>query len=207
MSHISPEEIHGKTLLRGVLPGEPVPYYLQSGDGESFEVSGQLWTTNNERDELGDNLVPDFVTALAPGQFYGWPWFYIGGNVDPRHAAALPALHPPVTIPSVLLQAHTAALGSAFYTGTQFPAEYWGSMFVAVHGSWNRANPTGSKVIRVSFDAAGSAARNYEDFMTGFTVSNHDVWGRPVGIAVGKDGSLFVSEDANNYIYCVTYTG
>ncbi len=170
-------------------------------------VNGALWTTNNERDELGDNLVPDFVTSVAPSQFFGWPWFYIGGNLDPRHAAAYPAIHPPIAIPNVLLQAHTAALGSAFYTGTQFPTEYWGSMFVAAHGSWNRANPVGSKVIRIMFDAAGNALPFYEDFMTGFNIANHDVWGRPVGIAVGADGSLYVSEDANNTIWCVSYTG
>ena len=169
--------------------------------------NGALWATNNERDELGDHLVPDFVTAVGPGQFYGWPWFYIGENLDPRHAASYPVTHPPVSVPSVLLQAHSASLGSAFYTGTQFPAEYHGSLFVATHGSWNRANPTGAKVIRILFDAAGNPLPYYEDFMTGFVVANHDVWGRPVGVAVGADGSLFVSEDANNTIWCVSYTG
>ena len=170
-------------------------------------TTGALWATNNERAELGDNLVPDFVTALGPGQFYGWPWFYIGENLDPRHAAAYPTVHPPVTIPSVLLQAHSASLGSAFYTGSQFPPEYQGSLFVAIHGSWNRARPIGAKVIRIIFDAYGNPQPYYEDFMTGFVVANHDVWGRPVGIAVGGDGSLYVSEDANASIWCVSYTG
>jgi glucose/arabinose dehydrogenase len=169
--------------------------------------NGWLWVTNNERDKLGDHLVPDFVTPIGPGQFYGWPWFYIGENLDPRHAASYPVDHPPVSVPSVLLQAHSSSLGSAFYTGTQFPAEYQGSLFVATHGSWNTARPTGSKVIRILFDAAGNALPYYEDFMTGFVVANHDVWGRPVGIAVGVDGSLYVSEDANRTIWCVSYTG
>ena len=100
-----------------------------------------------------------------------------------------------MNVPSVLLQAHSSSLGSAFYTGTQFPAEYRGSLFVATHGSWNRANPTGSKVIRIMFDAAGNPLPYYEDFLTGFVVANHDVWGRPVGITMGADGSLYVSED------------
>ncbi len=169
--------------------------------------NGALWVTNNERDELGDHLVPDFVTAVGAGEFYGWPWFYIGENLDPRHAADYPVDHPPVKVPNVLLQAHSASLGSAFYTGTQFPAEYQGSLFVATHGSWNTSRPTGSKVIRILFDAAGNPLPYYEDFMTGFVVANHDVWGRPVGIAVGADGSLFVSEDANKTIWCVSYTG
>ena len=100
--------------------------------------NGALWVTNNERDGLGDQLVPDFVTAVGAGQFYGWPWFYIGQHLDPGHAGQLSRDHPPVSVPKVLLQAHSASLGSAFYTATQFPAEYQGSLFVATHGSWNR---------------------------------------------------------------------
>ena len=166
-------------------------------------VSGVLWASVNERDGLGDNFVPDFVTAVGPGQFFGWPWFYIGQNIDPRHALAYPQPVPPVAVPTILLQAHSASLGSAFYTGTQFPGEYYGSLFVAEHGSWNRSNPTGSKVIRLVFDPAGNVQPYYEDFMTGFVVANHDVYGRPVGVAVGGDGSLYVSEDANNITWCV----
>jgi glucose/arabinose dehydrogenase len=170
-------------------------------------IDGALWTTVNERDRLGDNLVPDFVTAITPGGFYGWPWYYIGYHPDPVHAASIPAGLPPVTTPNVLLQAHSASLGAAFYTGAYFPAEYHNNLFVAVHGSWNRANPIGSKVIRLSFDARGQMQPFFEDFMTGFVVANHDVWGRPVGIAVGADGTLYVSEDANNTIWCVSYHG
>ena len=170
-------------------------------------VTGGLWTTVNERDALGDQLVPDYVTRVRRGEFYGWPWFYIGTHPDKRPASAVPSGLPAVALPKVLLQSHSAPLGTAFYTGSQFPSDYAGSLFIAQHGSWNRANPTGSKVIRIAFDQAGSASRTVEDFMTGFVVSNHQVWGRPVGIAVGKDGSLYVSEDANGYIYCVAYGG
>lgn len=167
-------------------------------------VNGALWTSVNERDGLGDNLVPDYVTSVSRGQFYGWPWFYLGAHLDPRHSKNYPSSHAPISVPKVLLQAHSASLGSAFYTGNQFPAEYKGSLFVAEHGSWNRSSPTGSKVIRLIFDGKGNAAPYYEDFMTGFVTANHDVWGRPVGIAVGTGGSLYVSEDANNTIWCVS---
>lgn len=164
---------------------------------------GAIWTTVNERDGLGDDLVPDFVTSLAPGEFYGWPWLYLGGRVDPRHAGIDPGTLPPVAAPKVLLQAHSAALGSTFYSGQQFPPEYQGSLFVALHGSWNRAAPTAGKVIRLVFDAAGQVQPYYEDFMTGFALPGHEVWGRPVGVAVGADGSLYVSEDANGVTWCV----
>ena len=170
-------------------------------------VDQTLWASVNERDGLGDNLVPDYVTRVHTGQFFGWPWYYIGAHRDSRPASSPPAGLPQPTVPKVLLQAHSASLGSAFYTGTQFPAEYRGSLFVAQHGSWNRANPTGSKVVRLIFTAAGEAKSYYEDFMTGFVTSNHRVWGRPVGVAAARDGSLYVSEDANNAIYCVSYRG
>ena len=166
-------------------------------------VNYALWTSTNERDGLGDGLVPDYVTAVTSGQFYGWPWFYMGGHVDPRHADDYPRRHPPIATPKVLLQPHSASLGSAFYTQTLFPAEYHGSLFVAEHGSWNKKSPTGAKVVRLIFDGKGNAAPYYEDFMTGFTISDYEVWGRPVGVAVGKDGALYVSEDANNTIWCV----
>ena len=166
--------------------------------------NGTLWTTVNERDDLGDQLVPDFVTGLAPGQFYGWPWFYLGTNPDPRHPGMNAALLPPISLPSVLLQAHSASLGSVFYQDEQFGPDYLGSLFVAAHGSWNRASPTGSKVIRLLFDPAGNAMPYYEDFMTGFVVGKpHKVYGRPVGVTVGRGGSLYVSEDANNTTWCV----
>ena len=169
-------------------------------------VTGGLWTTNNERDRLGDDLVPDFVTWVASGRFYGWPWYYIGDNRDPRPASDPPRGLPDATVPAVLLQAHSAALGITFYTGRQFPADYRRSIFVALHGSWNRAHPTGAKVVRIPYKD-GRAEDYYEDFMTGFTIANHEVLGRPVGVTVGAGGSLYVSEDANNMIYCVNWRG
>lgn len=167
-------------------------------------ATGGLWTTNNERDRLGDDLVPDFVTWTASGRFYGWPWYYIGANRDRRPVSDPPRDLPPVQIPAVLVQAHSAALGVSFYNHSQFPADYRRSIFVAMHGSWNRANPTGAKVVRIPY-TNGRAEPYYEDFMTGFTIANHEVLGRPVGVTVGTGGSLYVSEDANNVIYCVNW--
>ena len=169
-------------------------------------VTGGLWTSNNERDRLGDDLVPDFVTWVGPGRFFGWPWYFIGDNPDARPVAEPPADLPPVAVPAVLVQAHSASLGITFYDHDQFPEHYRRSIFVAMHGSWNRANPTGSKLVRIPY-VNGKAQAYYEDFMTGFTVSNHDVLGRPVGVTVGNGGSLYVSEDANNAIYCVDWVG
>ena len=169
-------------------------------------VAGGLWTSNNERDRLGDDLVPDFVTWVAAGRFYGWPWYFVGPNADERPIEPPPADLPQVSVPAVLLQAHSAALGVTFYDNDQFPETYRRSIFVAMHGSWNRANPTGSKVVRIPY-VNGKAQAFYEDFMTGFTVSNHNVTGRPVGVTVGKGGALYVSEDANNAIYCVNWEG
>jgi glucose/arabinose dehydrogenase len=167
--------------------------------------NGGLWATVNERDLLGDNLVPDYVAGMAGGEFFGWPWYYLGGQPDPAHVGKVPAGLPPVGTPQLLFQAHSAPLGSAFYTGSQFPPEYRNNLFVALHGSWNRADPIGSKVVRLVFDPLGNIQPYVEDFMTGFTVANHDVWGRPVGLAVGGDGMLYVSEDANNTVWCVSH--
>ena len=169
-------------------------------------VAGGLWTTNNERDRLGDDLVPDFVTWIGSGRFYGWPWYYIGDNRDTRPVTDPPRDLPDVQIPAVLLQSHSAPLGITFYDHRQFPADYRRSIFVAMHGSWNRANPTGSKVVRIPY-SNGRVEDFYEDFLTGLTVSNHDVLGRPVGVTVGNGGSLYVSEDANNVIHCVNWEG
>ena len=170
-------------------------------------VTGQLWCVVNERDELGDNTPFDYATHVVDGAFYGWPWYYIGGNEDPRQAGMRPDLKDKVTIGDVLIQAHSAPLGIAFYQGDNFPAEYRGSAFVALHGSWNRPNRTGYKVVRLLFDASGKPTGEYEDFMTGFVVSDSQVWGTPVGVAVARDGSLFVTEDANGTIWRVSYHG
>jgi glucose/arabinose dehydrogenase len=166
--------------------------------------SGLPWCSTNERDGLGDDLVPDYVTSVQEGAFYGWPWFYIGGNEDPRHAGARPELKDKVTIPDVLVQSHSASLGMTFYQGNQFPAEYQGDAFAAEHGSWNRSKRTGYKVIRIRMKD-GKPTGEYEDFVTGFVVNDTEVWGRPVGVAVAKDGALLVSEDGNGTIWRVTH--
>jgi glucose/arabinose dehydrogenase len=159
----------------------------------------------NERDGLGDDLVPDYVTRVREGGFYGWPWFYLGPNQDPRHPGARPELRSKVIAPDVLLQSHSASLEMAFYTGGQFPREYEGDAFAALHGSWNRAKRTGYKVVRVPL-REGAPTGEYEDFMTGFVTPAGDVWGRPVGVAVARDGALFVSDDGSNTIWRVSYT-
>ena len=167
-------------------------------------MSGDLYCSTNERDGLGDNLVPDYVTRVREGAFYGWPWFYIGSNEDPRHRGERADLKGKATIPDVLLQPHSASLGLAFYTSHQFPAEYSGDGFAAEHGSWNRSKRTGYKVIRIRLKD-GVPTGEYEDFITGFVVNDNDVWGRPVGVAVAHDGALLVSEDGNGTIWRVTH--
>ena len=167
-------------------------------------LTGELWASVNERDELGDDLVPDYVTSVRDGGFYGWPWFYIGDHPDPRHAGKHSELASTVLVPDVLVQSHSASLGMAFYTREQFPEEYRKRAFVAEHGSWNRARRTGYKVITIPF-VNGRGAGEYVDFMTGFVTPEGDVWGRPVAVAEAKDGSLFVTDDAGNCVWRVTY--
>jgi glucose/arabinose dehydrogenase len=169
-------------------------------------VTGALWTAVNERDGLGDNLPPDYVTQLRDGGFYGWPWYYIGDHRDPRHPGEHPELAGHVVLPDVLIQPHSAPLQLAFYTGRQFPAPYRNDIFVALHGSWNRAQRTGYKVVRIML-RNGTSTGEYEDFLTGFVTANGDVWGRPVGVGVAPDGSLLVSEDANGTVWRVSYVG
>lgn len=169
-------------------------------------ATGNPWCVVNERDGLGDDTPFEYATAVQQGATYGWPWYFIGGNEDPHHAGQRPDLKDKVTIPDVLMQAHSAPLQIAFYDGEMFPAEYEGSAFVAMHGSWNRGKRTGYKVVRLLFDEAGKPTGVYEDFMTGMVASDADVWGRPVGVAVGRDGSLFVSEDGNGGIWRITYS-
>jgi len=168
--------------------------------------TGELWCSTNERDGLGDDLPPDYVTRVREGAFYGWPWFYIGGNEDPRHTGERPELGGRVSLPDVLLQPHSASLEMTFYDGAQFPAEYRGDAFAALHGSWNRAKRTGYKVVRILMKD-GRPTGEYEDFLTGFVVSDSRVWGRPVGVAVAHDGTLLVSEDGNGTIWRVSYRG
>ncbi|RWC56215.1 sorbosone dehydrogenase family protein [Mesorhizobium sp.] len=167
-------------------------------------ATGALWCVVNERDALGDNVPPEYATAVKDGAFYGWPWYYIGNNEDPRHKGERPDLAGKTTIPDVLMQAHSSPLNIAFYEGKIFPAEYKGDAFVALHGSWNRGNRTGYKVVRLLF-RDGKPTGEYEDFITGFVVSNGEVWGRPVGVAVANDGALIVTEDGNGTIWRVTH--
>jgi glucose/arabinose dehydrogenase len=167
-------------------------------------ATGDVWTSVNERDDLGDNLPPDYITHVQRGGFYGWPWYYIGGNQDPRHAGRHPELRDRAIVPDVLVQPHNASLGLAIYGGLQFPAPYQGDIFAAEHGSWNRGTRTGYEVIRVR-RAFGRATGEYEDFLTGFVTADGSVWGRPVGVAAGADGSLFVTDDGSNAIWRVRY--
>ena len=172
-----------------------------------------LYVTTNERDGLGDELPPDYFTSVKPGGFYGYPYAYIGKNPDPVWGAKDPGGKIASTItPDVLFHAHSAPTGLAFYTGSNFPAEYKNDAFVSLHGSWNAGNPTGYKVVRVHF-VNGKPVNGYENFATGFwngmgnTGEPAKVWGRPVGLAVAKDGSLLIADDVGNVVWRVTYTG
>jgi glucose/arabinose dehydrogenase/cytochrome c5 len=169
--------------------------------------TGKLWCSTNERDGLGDNLVPDYITHVQEGGFYGWPWWYIGGHQDPRHKGKHPELKDKAIIPDVLLQPHNASLEFAFYDGSQFPAEYKGDIFASEHGSWNKAVRAGYEVIRVPLHQSGDAGGEYEDFVTGFVLPDGNVWGRPVGMTVAQDGSLLVSDDGSDSVWRVSYPG
>jgi glucose/arabinose dehydrogenase len=165
----------------------------------------QLWGVVNERDEIGDNTPFEYATQIKEGAFYGWPWYYIGANEDPRHKGERPDLKDKVTVPDVLMQAHTAPLQIAFYEGKAFPAEYNAGAFVTMHGSWNREQRSGYKVVYLPFDKAGKPSGEQVDFMTGFVTADGKVWGRPVGVAVATDGSLLVSDDGSGTIWRVTH--
>jgi glucose/arabinose dehydrogenase len=169
--------------------------------------TGELWCSVNERDALGDNLVPDYITHVQKGGFYGWPWWYIGGHQDPRLEGKHPELKDKAIVPDVLLQPHNASLEMTFYEGKQFPKEYDGDIFAGEHGSWNRGTRAGYEVIRVPLHQTGHATGEYEDFLTGFVLPDGNAWGRPVGVAVAPDGSLMVTDDGSNSIWRVTYTG
>jgi len=176
----------------------PVALTLQPG-------TDTLWVSVNERDTLGDDLVPDYITSLKDGGFYGWPYSYIGSNYDPEHKGKRPDLVQRAIVPDVLLPAHAAAVGLTFYTGTQFPERYRNGAFVGLHGSWNRSKPTGYKVVFVPF--VNGKPGPAEDFVTGWHLSDtpNQVWGRPVGVTVHKDGSLLVSDDGGGMIWRVRY--
>jgi glucose/arabinose dehydrogenase len=181
---------------------------LRNAVGLTLEpVTAAVWVSVNERDELGDDLPPDYFTSIRDGGFYGWPYSYIGDNVDPRVKPQKPDLVAKAIIPDVLLGPHVAPLEIAFYAGTQFPQEYRGGAFVAEHGSWNRATRNGYQVVFVGFKD-GKADKDPVPFMTGMIPDpkGPNVYGRPVGVAVAPDGSLLVSDDGAKVIYRVTYS-
>lgn len=190
-------------------------YGLRNPVGIDFHpTTGELYTTVNERDGLGDDLVPDYFTRVQAGQFYGWPYTYLAPNLlDPRQVvngqSKRPDLAAQTKTPDVLFQAHSAALGLQFYTGQTFPQKYRNGAFVAMRGSWNRNSGTGYKVVFVPFNANGRPIGRYEDFLTGFLTdpAGPTTWGRPVGLLVLPDGSLLVTEEANNRIYRIQYRG
>jgi hypothetical protein len=171
-------------------------------------ANGALWCTTNERDALGDDLVPDYSTRVKRGSFYGWPWYYIGSNEDPRLKGERPDLAGKVSVPDVLYQSHSAALSMTFYAASggksAFPADFVGDAIVGFHGSWNRSLRTGYKLVRIHMKN-GEPTGDYEDFLTGFVVDDAHVWGRPVATAELADGSLLMSEDGNNVIYRISY--
>jgi glucose/arabinose dehydrogenase len=161
-----------------------------------------------ERDGLGDDLVPDYLTRVRQGGFYGWPYAYVGPNEDPRNKGLAPDLVKKTIVPDVLLGSHVAVLDMLFYTGKQFPERYRGGAFLALHGSWNRSMRVGYSVTFVPFKN-GMPAGPQEDFLTGFMMApdQAEVWGRPVGLLQLPDGSLLVSEDGGNRIWRVSYKG
>src|SRR5215467_1369030 len=180
----------------------PVALTLQPG-------TDTIWVSVNERDTLGDDLVPDYITSVKDGGFYGWPYSYIGGNYDPEHRGKRPDLVQRAIVPDVLLPAHAAAVGLTFYTGTEFPERYRNGAFVGLHGSWNRSKLSGSRIAFVPFQN-GKPSGPVEDFLTGWIIADGNpgtTWGRPVSPFVAKDGSLLVSDDGSNTIWRVRYTG
>ena len=232
-----PKEFHRADVLEYTPDGKFVEVYahgIRNCVGEAINpVTGQLWCSTNERDNLGNHLVPDYVTSVPEGSFFGWPWYYMGGHQDPRlpqpcangtgpnaQAPALTAdqaknckrvdLSSKVVTPDVLVQPHMASLEMLFYPAhtraDSFPAEYAGDVFAAEHGSWNRKNRAGYEVIHIPMKN-GHATGEYDDFLTGFVTADGQVWGRPVGVAVGNDGSLFVTDDGSRSVWHVVYTG
>jgi glucose/arabinose dehydrogenase len=176
---------------------------LRNPNGLAWQPqSGELWVAVNERDELGDDLVPDYMTSVRDGGFYGWPYSYFGGHVDARVEPQRPELVAKAIVPDYALGAHTASLGLCFYQGTALPARYAGGAFIGQHGSWNRSQPAGYKVIFVPF-ADGRPAGPPEEILTGFLSGEGEALGRPVGVAVDATGALLVADDVGNVIWRV----
>jgi glucose/arabinose dehydrogenase len=231
-----PREFHRADILEYTPEGKFVEVYahgIRNCVGEAINpITKQLWCSTNERDQLGSNLPPDYVTHIEEGGFYGWPWYYIGDHKDPRlpqpcadgtgpnpqRTAPLSALDAmsckrvdigsKVLTPDVLVQPHMASLEMTFYPGhtANFPSDFEGDAFAAEHGSWNRARRGGYEVIMIPMKD-GKALGEYEDFLTGFVTADGQVWGRPVGVAVGHDGALYVTDDGSRSIWRVVYTG
>jgi glucose/arabinose dehydrogenase len=181
---------------------------LRNPVGMAWEpATGALWTAVNERDNLGDDLVPDYVTDVRDGGFYGWPYAYLGQHEDPRRAGERRDLVARTIVPAVLIQSHSAPLGIAFYEGDMFPADFKGSAFVGLHGSWNRSRRTGYKIIRIPF-RNGKPTGGYDDFAVGWMTNelSRNVWGRPVDLLVLSDGSLLISDDGAGKVWRVTYS-
>lgn len=180
---------------------------------------GELWATVAERDDLGDELVPDYATAVPRGAFFGYPWVYLApGNRDPRITGPLPAQVASTRTPEVLFQSHSAALGLTFYNGAMFPADVRGDLFIGMRGSWNRSAGTGYKIVRIKMDPSGvpetlgpdGRGAGYEDFVTGWDLNagqkaTPQVWGRPVGLVTAADGALLIADEAGGIVWRVSY--
>ena len=207
-----PREFHRANVLEYTPEGKFVKIWasgIRNCVGEAINpITGALWCSTNERDGLGDNLVPDYITSVPEGSFFGWPWWYMGGHQDPRLPGTHPELQRKVRTPDVILQPHFASLEMTFYPehGGDFPAPLQGDAFAAEHGSWNRSVRAGYEVIAVQMHG-GQPTGAYEDFITGFVTPEGKVWGRPVGVTVAKDGSMLVSDDGSNTIWRVSYVG
>jgi glucose/arabinose dehydrogenase len=207
VSDTQPVQEHRANVLQYTPEGKFVKIYasgIRNPVGLGINpTTGELWVSVNERDLLGDNLVPDYITSVKEDGFYGWPWFYIGAHEDPRAKMARPAdkTADKVIVPDVLLQPHNASLGLTFYDGTMFPQEYRGDLFAAEHGSWNRSTPSGHELVRVPLEK-GKSNGVYEDFMT--FPGGDSTWGRPVGVVTGSDGALYVTDDTGNKVWRIS---
>ena len=193
VSQFNPDGSGGRIFAKG----------LRNTVGMAFNpTTGELWGNNNDRDNLGDDIPPEHVNIIKDGRNYGWPQCYLPGKQNPEYGSADCSQVEP---PALTVQAHTAPLGLAFYTGTQFPREFRGDAFMTLHGSWNRSVPVGAKVVRVQVDSGGRRATGVDDFITGWQLPDGSRWGRPVGLLVLPDGSLLVSDDMGGKIWRVTY--
>ncbi len=207
-----PREFHRADVLEYTPAGKFEKIYasgIRNCVGEAINpVTGSLWCSTNERDGLGDNLVPDYISSVPEDSFFGWPWWYMGGHQDPRLMGTHPELQSKVRTPDVILQPHNASLELVFYPehGGNFPATYDGDIFAAEHGSWNKSVRTGYEVVFAPVHN-GKATGEYGDFLTGFVTPEGKVWGRPVGVTIAKDGSMLVSDDGSKTIWRVSYTG